>query len=112
MPDRDARNPRLRTTIVLSVLQAVVAGIAWISVWLRQLEAPGCAQECNGELLLRTIDITGWTILGVVVASTIGTITLRRHRWVWSIPTGGLVIVLIGAVIAHQLCSQALAPSL
>lgn len=82
------------------------------AVWLRELEAPGCAQECNGELLLRTFDITGWTILAVVVAFTVGTITLRRHRWAWNIPTVGLVIILIGAVIAHQLCSQALAPSL
>lgn len=113
MPERSERSElRHRRTILLSVAQALIAGIAWATIWLRQLEVPGCGQECNGELLLRTIEVSGWAALAIVVVSTAAVVALGRQRWVWTLPVVGLVTILIGAAIAHQLCNLALAPSL
>lgn len=102
--------PRPLRTTLLWVLELVVATAAWGTVWMRQLEAPGCGQTCDGTLLYATIDAFAGVCVVVVAASGVISLLFGRQRSVSFVPMIGIALIVIGAFVAHALCSQALAP--
>ncbi len=107
LPDNPPRP--LRTTLFW-FLELVVAMAAGGTVWLRQLGAPGCGQTCDGTLLYAAIDGFAWACVVIVVASGVISLLFGRRRSMSFVPVTGIALIVIGAFVAHGLCSQALAP--
>lgn len=102
--------PRPLRTALLWVLELAIATAAWGTVWLRQLEAPGCGQTCDGTLLYATIDGFFWVCVVIVASSGVISLFFARQRSMSFVPVTGIVLIVIGAIVGHGLCSQAMAP--
>lgn len=102
--------PRPLRTALLWVLELAVATAAWGTVWLRQLEAPGCGQACDGTLLYAAITGFFWACVVIVASSGVISLLLARHRSLSFVPATGIILIVIAAIVAHGLCTQAVAP--
>lgn len=102
--------PRPLRAALLWVSELIVAIAGWGTVWMRQLEAPGCGQTCDGSLLYATIDAFAWWCVLVVAASGAISLLFARQRSMSFVPIIGIVLIVVGAFVAHGLCNQALAP--
>ncbi len=105
---RNATEPRPHLAVWLLLLLAAIAIVASVSVWFRVISIPHCGLACDGALLTTTSSAYAWSCAAVVAAATISLVLLRGwwHRWI--IPSGAIVAVVVGAVIAHHLSDIAL----
>ncbi|MFB8189344.1 hypothetical protein ACFC14_08445 [Microbacterium sp. NPDC055988] len=92
------------------MIYIVVASFFAADIFLTTLSIAGCgADQCDYTLQSNTVNVFllfDAVVLLAVVA--LGLIRLRRGQSTWWLPAGGIVLVLIGAVIAHQVSHIAL----
>ena len=98
---------------------AVVGALVWFAalafsmvavctVWFRGMSTPHCGSSCDYALLHSTSVVHFWGCLGVLIGSLAGLLAARRRTWSWTIPTIGLLAVVVGTLVAHALASTAL----
>ena len=92
---------------MLWLAQIVVAGVASALVWFREISIPHCSQSCDFELLSQTSVVFGVIAVGLVVVAGAGLVLVRSFSWSWAIPAVGIVVTLVGAIIANHLSDVA-----
>lgn len=92
---------------IAQVVQILIAGVAWFTVWIQTLSSPRCGRFCDYALLNGTSSIYGWACIVVVVVS-LAALIYGRARWTRHAPSIGVAVIVIGAIIAHTLTEQSL----
>jgi hypothetical protein len=95
--------------LVFSFLLMLVAMVLTFFVWFRGIEVPHCESRCDFTLLYWAS--TGYAIFSVVVV--VACISLVVAGWLKSfktfwIPLGGASVLVVGAMVANAMASQAL----
>jgi hypothetical protein len=100
---------RTKTRAVeLWVLHIIISIVASALVFFRRISIPHCGQQCD----FQTLDVSGnlffWFCVVLVTLTGVLVFTLRRWRWVWTAPVGGIVLTLAGWAIANRISDVAL----
>lgn len=96
--------------VALLVIYIVVALFFAADIFLTTLSIAGCGtDQCDYTLQSNTVNVFLLFDAAVLLAVfALGLIRLRRGQSTWWLPAGGIVLVLIGAAIAHQVSHIAL----
>lgn len=93
----------------LIILQLIVSVVAVLLVWFQGISTPHCSNRCDFTTLY-------WAGVGFAIAAgalwiaaTICTVALRkRGRWIIAPPIVGLLLTIVGAIIATQISRAAM----
>ena len=77
-------------------------------MWFRAISAPHCAPSCDYALLYNSTITFAWVAFTLVTAVAVALVLARSRRSQWMFPVAGVVLTLIGAVVANHLSDIAL----
>lgn len=72
------------------------------------MSVPHCGNACDFDLLESVGPTYFWVCAAIVLLTGVLSFTLRRQRWAWFIPVGGIILILAGYCVAEHVSRQAL----
>jgi len=106
-PTEEPPSPRL-VAWILWVGHIVLAGVATFFVWFRAISTPHCAPNCDFALLYNSTITFAWVAFTLVTAVAVALVLARSRPSQWMFPIAGMVLTLIGALVANYLSDIAL----
>ena len=88
--------------------QAITALVACLYVYLLRISIPHCGDQCDFSGIQRTCEFYVWSTVAVVLLSGALLVLARRARFSWLIPSAGIVLVVVGAVVATHITNLAM----
>jgi hypothetical protein len=98
-------------TVLLTILEAFLAFILSVVIFFLSIRVAGCAGSCNLAVGQASIFVTPGVGVGAVVLTVIWAVRRgMQGSFLWLAPVAGMVLVVIGFVIALIMNNTALTP--
>ncbi|MBG6060069.1 hypothetical protein RCH16_003526 [Cryobacterium sp. MP_M5] len=92
--------------VSLAVLQILIAVILTLISLMEQFNVDACgfSRHCDFDLLTRSVFVTPLAAVGALLIEGVAVALLvRRGSRIWWVPAVGIVVVIVGYVVAHVL---------
>jgi hypothetical protein len=107
-----SRQPRrtsgtdVSVAVSFAVLQILIAEILPLISFMEQFNVDACgfSRHCDFDLLTRSAFVTPLAAVGALLVEGVAvTLLVRRGSRIWWVPAVGIVVVIVGYVVAHVL---------